>query len=100
MAIHIIPVKKLSADALKGVVEEFVTRSGTDYGAVESSLETKFKQVKHRLENGSAVLVYDDETETTNIIPADDPILKTLEKIPENSENQEDIKAGLMKSET
>ncbi len=86
MAIHIIPIYKLSAEALKGVVEEFITRSGTDYGAVESSLETKFKQVRQKLENGLAVLVYDDETETTNIFSADDPVLKVLEKLPESSE--------------
>lgn len=89
MAIHIIPIYKLSAKALKGVIEEFITRSGTDYGAVESSLETKFKQVRQKLENGLAVLVYDDETETTNIFSADDPILKRLETIPENSEKNQ-----------
>jgi uncharacterized protein YheU (UPF0270 family) len=100
VAIHIIPVYKLSAKALKGVVEEYVTRNGTDYGANESSLETKFKQVKHKLEDGSAVLVYDDETETTNIFMADDPVLKKLETLPENSEKQEDIKAGIIKTET
>lgn len=100
MAIHIIPIYKLSTEALNGVIEEYVTRSGTDYGAIESSLDTKFKQVRHKLENGSAVLVYDDETETTNIFQADDPILKRLETTPEDSENSGDIKAGLMKSET
>jgi hypothetical protein len=52
MSIHIIPVNKLSAKALKGVIEEFISRGGTDYGAVESSLETKFKQVKDKLKNG------------------------------------------------
>ncbi|KQC06120.1 MAG: cytoplasmic protein [Smithella sp. SDB] len=78
MAIHIIPVKKLSAHALKGVIEEFITRGGTDYGAVEASLETKFKQVKNKLKDGSAVLVFDDETKTTNIFLADDPILKKV----------------------
>jgi len=78
MSIHIIPVKKLSAHALKGVIEEFITRHGTDYGAVETSLETKFKQVKNKLKDGSAVLVFDDETETTNIFMADDPLLKKL----------------------
>ena len=80
MAIYIIPVKKLSAKALKGVIEEFITRGGTDYGAVEASLETKFKQVKNKLKDGSAVLVFDDETETTNIFLADDPVLKKIEK--------------------
>ncbi|HNZ64953.1 MAG TPA: YheU family protein [Smithella sp.] len=78
MAIYIVPVNKLSAQALKGVIEEFITRSATDYGAVEASLETKVKQVKNKLKDGSAVLVYDDETETTNIFLADNPILKKV----------------------
>jgi uncharacterized protein YheU (UPF0270 family) len=30
MAIHKIPVSRLSAKALKGVIEGFVTRDGTD----------------------------------------------------------------------
>lgn len=80
MMIYIVPINKLSAQALKGVIEEFITRGGTDYGAVEASLETKFKQVKNKLKDGSAVLVFDDETETTNIFPADDPVLKKLKE--------------------
>ena len=60
------------------MIEEFITRGGTDYGAVEASLETKFKQVKNKLKDGSAVLVFDDETETTNIFMADDPVLKNV----------------------
>ena len=83
MSIHIIPVNKLSAKALKGVIEEFITRSGTDYGAMEASMETKFKQVKEKPKNGLAVLVFDDETETTNIFLADDPVLKKIDKASE-----------------
>ncbi|MEN6422248.1 MAG: YheU family protein [Smithella sp.] len=78
MSIHIVPINKLSAQALKGVIEEFITRGGTDYGAVEASLETKFQQVKNKLKDGSAVLVFDDETETTNVFLADDPVLKKM----------------------
>jgi hypothetical protein len=81
MSIHIIPVNKLSAHALKGVIEEFISRNGTDYGAIEASLETMVRQVKSKLKDGSAVLVFDDETETTNIFLADDPILKKLEGV-------------------
>jgi uncharacterized protein len=83
MSIHIIPVNKLSAKAVKVVIEEFITRRGTDYGAVEASMETKFKQVKDKLKNGLAVLVFDDETETTNIFLADDPVLKKLDTVLE-----------------
>ena len=81
MSIHKIPVNKLSAGTLQGVIEEFISRNGTDYGEVEASWETKFRQVKYKLENRSAVLIFDDETETTNIFLTDDPILKKLDAL-------------------
>jgi hypothetical protein len=81
MSIHIIPVSKLSAKALQGVIEEFISRNGTDYGAIEASWETKCKDVKCKLKSGFAVLVFDDETETTNIFLADDPILKKIDEL-------------------
>lgn len=83
MSIHLIPLNKLSARALQGVIEEFISRNGTDYGAVEASLETSIRQVKSRLRSGSAVLLFDDETETTNIFLADDPVLKKIDAAPE-----------------
>lgn len=79
MSIHIIPVDRLSPEALRGVVEEFVSREGTDYGEREVSQETSFRQVKHKLEKGLAVIVFDDETETTNIFLADNPVLRKIE---------------------
>jgi uncharacterized protein YheU (UPF0270 family) len=79
MPLHIIPVDKLSAEALHGVIKEFISRNGTDYGEFEASVEKKFRQVKQKLENGLAVLLYDDEMETTNIFWSDDPVLKKLE---------------------
>ena len=88
MAVHIIPVNKLSAGALKGVIEEFISRSGTDYGAIEASLETSIRQVKAKLKDKSAVLVFDDETETTNIFLSDDPVLKKLDAGPRQSNNK------------
>lgn len=79
MSVYKIPVHKLSPEALQGVIEEFITRAGTDYGEIEASQETKFRQVKTMLVNGLAFLIFDDETETTNIFMADDPILKKLD---------------------
>ena len=83
MPIHIIPVDKLSAEALDGVIKEFISRNGTDYGEFEAAMETKVRQVKQKLEQGLAVLIYDDEMETTNIFRHDDPILKKPDKIDE-----------------
>ena len=81
MSIHKIPVNKLSPEAVQRVIEEFVSRSGTDYGEKEVSMETKFRQVKYKLEDGSAVLIFDDETETTNIFLADDQLLRKFDAI-------------------
>ncbi len=78
MSVHKIPVNKLSPEALQGVIEEFISRAGTDYGETAVPSETKFRQVKQKLGAGSAVLIFDDETETTNIFLAHDPILKNL----------------------
>lgn len=83
MSIHIIPADKLSAKALQGIIEEFISRDGTDYGTVETSSEANFKQVKYKLEKGFAVLVFDDEAETTNILLHDDPALKKLDALPD-----------------
>jgi hypothetical protein len=81
MSIHIIPVNKLSSEALQGVIEEYISRDGTDYGDIEVSAATKFRRVKDKLEKGLAVLIFDDETETTNIFLHDDPIFKKIYKL-------------------
>ncbi|MCK9230735.1 MAG: YheU family protein [Syntrophales bacterium] len=83
MTVYIIPVSRLSPEALEGVIGEFISRYGTDYGEIEVSWEAKFNQVKSRLESGLAVLLYDVDTGTTTIVPANDPILKKLDPVTE-----------------
>ena len=73
-----IPYDQLSPEALKGVVEEFVTRDGTDYGETEISLETKVAQVLAQLKNGKAVIVFNQKTESCTILRSDDPSVKAL----------------------
>ena len=68
----IIAWQDLSEDALQGVIEEFITREGTDYGHAEWSLEQKVNAVRRQLEGGSAVLVYDEASETCRIAIARD----------------------------
>ena len=60
----IIPHRMLSPDALRGVIEAFVTREGTDYGVHEVPLATKVVQVQQQLDEGTAVLVYDEATDS------------------------------------
>lgn len=73
-----IPYDQLSPEALDGVVEEFVTRDGTDYGETEVTLESKMNQVMNQLRTGNAVIVFDAESETCNIFRANDPALNNI----------------------
>ncbi|MBL4608966.1 MAG: YheU family protein [Pseudomonadales bacterium] len=63
-----IPYQQLSADALCALIEEFVSRDGTDYGEQELSLEQKVVQVEDLLRKGLAVIVFDSDTESCDIV--------------------------------
>jgi len=68
----IIPYQMLSPEALQGIIEAFVTREGTDYGTQDVSLATKVGQVRHQLDAGTAVIVYDADTESCTIQPTNE----------------------------
>ena len=63
-----IPLDQLSPDALRSLVEEFVTRDGTDYGAIERSLDDKIEHVMRQLDAGEARIVFDPGTQTANVV--------------------------------
>ena len=57
-----IPWRKLSDEALTAVIEEFVTREGTEYGAEDYSLMEKVAQVRAQLKDGKLGLDFDPDT--------------------------------------
>jgi uncharacterized protein YheU (UPF0270 family) len=63
-----IPYTELSEAALRGVIEAFVLREGTEYGAKDVSLERKVAEVLSQLEKGEAQIVFDPNTETVDIV--------------------------------
>jgi uncharacterized protein len=64
----IIPYEKLSQEALQGLIEEFVTREGTDSGYTQKSLEENIEMIKRQLDRGDAFIVYEETTQTANIV--------------------------------
>ncbi|MGH8521348.1 MAG: YheU family protein [Gammaproteobacteria bacterium] len=64
----IVPYDKLSPEALQGLIAEFVTRDGTDYGEREISLRSKVAQVRRQLEAGKSVILYKTEDSSTAIV--------------------------------
>ena len=66
-----VPVERISREALDGLIEEFVTRDGTDYGSQERTLEEKKRAIARQLDRGEVVILFDPESETCNIVPKD-----------------------------
>jgi len=63
-----VPHEQLAPETLRAVIEEFVTREGTDYGERIFSLDEKVALVMAQLKQRKAVLVFDEETETCHVV--------------------------------
>ncbi len=63
----IVPWQGLSKEALQGLLEEYVSRDGTDYGERETSLCERVQEVRGQLAAGHAAIWFDEATETVSI---------------------------------
>ena len=63
-----IPHDQLDAATLRGVIEEFVTRDGTNL----AEASTKIAQVERLLERGDVEIWYDATTQTCNVLAVGD----------------------------
>jgi len=68
-----VPHGELSPEALRGVVESFVLREGTDYGERDVPFETKVVQVIRQLERGEARIMFDPVTQSVQVVPGAAP---------------------------
>ena len=64
----IIPISTLQNELLDSLLEEIVTRDGTDYGVVELTTEQKVERAKAALKTGQSKLYWDEETESASLI--------------------------------
>lgn len=64
-----IPPGELSEAALRGVVEAFVLREGTDYGERDYTFEQKVTQVLDQIARGEARIMFDPDTRAALIEP-------------------------------
>jgi uncharacterized protein YheU (UPF0270 family) len=63
-----VPHTELSAAALRGVIDSFVLREGTDYGERDVPHESKVAQVLRQLERGEARIMFDPATQGVSIV--------------------------------
>jgi uncharacterized protein len=64
----VVPYSQVSPDALRGLIETFVLREGTEYGERDVELEVKLTQVMRQLQRGEARIVFDPVSETIDIV--------------------------------
>ena len=63
-----IPAERLEPTVLDALLEEFATRDGTDYGAVETVLAQRLAQLRGQLAGGEMALLYDADSEQWDLL--------------------------------
>ena len=66
-----IPHNQVPEQTLLAIIEEFISREGTDYGHREYTLDEKVEKVKSQLFNGEIKLMFDSETSSCNLVRVD-----------------------------
>lgn len=68
----LIPYDSLAPDTLETILDDIVSRDGTDYGDYELSVAQKRQQAMQSLKKGEAVLLFDTESETIKMVRKED----------------------------
>jgi len=68
----LIPYDSLAPDTLETILDDIVSRDGTDYGVYELSVAQKRQQALQSLKKGEAVLLFDTESETIKMVRKED----------------------------
>jgi len=66
-----VPHDRIDASTLTRLLEEFCSRDGTDYGHQETALDTRVAQLRARLRRGEAKLLFDADSESWDIVAAE-----------------------------
>lgn len=74
----LIPYDQLEPDTLTRLIEDFVTRDGTDNGD-ETPLQTRVERVRHALSKGTALIIFDADHQQCQLVPRHDVPKEWLE---------------------
>lgn len=64
----LIPHRQLPAETLRALIEEFVSREGTEYGEYDVALSAKVDQVLKQIVAGEVLITWDEVTQSAGLI--------------------------------
>ena len=67
-----VPLEALSEEILSGIIDNFIQREGTDYGAQEAAYSSKVSQIERQLKRGDVVIAFDPESESVSLVTKND----------------------------
>ncbi len=67
-----VPWQDIAPETLEALLDEFVSRDGTDYGEIEVPQVRKIEQVRAQLRRGEVLIVFDEISESVNILARSD----------------------------
>lgn len=68
----IIPPSQLNPDVLNNILEEFITREGTDYGQQELNLQEKVERLHPQVMKGEVLIVFDERLQNIQLLSKED----------------------------
>mgnify|MGYP001054887451 FL=1 len=63
-----VPYQDINPETLRNMIEEFVSRDGSDWGDAGGSMEAKIEQVLRQLREGKIFVAFDLTSQTANIV--------------------------------
>lgn len=63
-----VPYQQISASALQGLLEEFITREGTNYGEVEVSIDEQLNRAMLRLKCKEIKIMFYPDTQHCQLL--------------------------------
>jgi uncharacterized protein YheU (UPF0270 family) len=63
-----VPWREIAPETLDALIEEFVTREGTEYGETDVPLARKVAQVREQLRRNDVCIVFDEAMQSVNLM--------------------------------
>ncbi len=64
-----VPIERIEPETLDGLLQEFASRDGTDYGERETPLHERVAQLRRQLGASELQLLFHPETQSWDLVP-------------------------------